>query len=222
MKYGRVKGFLAGFICAATAAGFLFAEPRIEEKEKNKTWHVIVDRVPASLDEFRSFRNSLAITPQGGIVVYLVAHLVRIRNPELGEQCMILSLDKSQLADSRQTAQRRISIEGWQLGASEIMKLNTGSFIKDSGYVACSFVEGTGPEDAYRLPKLPYRYVIRAHSYPEADPSIWKGLVGTSCHDLGYVPIHVKRNDKGIWKVVNSSSFYSGCIDPVIEEKDGL
>lgn len=222
MKSNRTIYFLAGIILVAVIAGPIHAEPRVEEREKNRTWHVIIDRVPSTLEEYKAFRSKLAVTPQGGIVVYLVAHLVMIDNYELGMKCLILSLDKSQLDDSKMTARRLISIEGWQLGSSETMKLGTSSFIKDRGYVACSFVEGSSTANGYRLPQLPYRYVIRAHSHQDTDRLVWKGLANTSCHDLGYVPIHVKKNDKGIWKVVNSSSFYSGCKDPVTEEKDDL
>lgn len=212
----------AFFIIGTAIACSLMAVPHVEEKVKDKTWHVVVDRVPSTVEEFRAFRNSLAVTPQGGIVAYLVAHLIMIDNHDLGMRCLILSLDKSQLADSNMSARRRISFEGWQLGASETMKLNSSGFAKDRGYAAWSFVEGTSTVKGYRLPPLPYRYVVRAHAYQDPDASIWKGLASTSCHDLGYVPIHVKKNDKGIWKVVNSSSFYSGCKDPVAEEKDDL
>ncbi len=222
MKSNRTKYFLTLFILAAAISGPLYAEPRVEEKEKNKIWHVIVDRVPSTIEEFKTFSNRLTVTPQGGIVAYLVAHLIMIDNYELGMKCLILSLDKSHLVDSKLTARRWISVEGWQLGSSETMKLGTSSFVKDKGYAAWSFVEGTSTATGYRLPRLPYRYVIRAHKYQDADPSVWKGHASTSCHDLGYVPIHVKKNDKGIWKVVNSSSFYSGCKDPVVEEKDDL
>lgn len=222
MNSNRTIGFLTGVIFAAVLAGSLYAEPRVEEKEKNKTWHVIVDRVPASVEEFRKFRDGIAVTPQGGIVAYLVAHLIMIGDYTLGMQCLILSLDKSLLVDSKMTARRWISIEGWQLGSSETMKLGSSGFTKDKGYAAWSFVEGTNTATGYRLPQLPYRYVIRAHNYQDADPSVWKGHASTSCHDLGYVPLHVKKNDKGIWKVINSSSFYSGCKDPVREEKDDL
>ncbi len=222
MKMSNAICLLAVIVLLASFAVPLSPAPRVEEKDKNRTWHVIVDRVPSTVEEFKSFRNTLAVTPQGGIVVYLVAHLIMIDNYDLGMKCLILSLDKSQLVESKMTARRWISIEGWQLGSSETMKLNSSGFVKDRGYVAWSFVDGTSTEKGYRLPPLPYRYVIRAHKYQDADPAIWKGHANTSCHDLGYVPIHVKKNDKGIWKVVNSSSFYSGCKDPVAEEKDDL
>ncbi|HOT45850.1 MAG TPA: hypothetical protein PLM53_14435 [Spirochaetota bacterium] len=212
----------AVIVLTASLAGPLYPGPRVEEKEKNRIWHVIVDRVPATVEEFKTFRNSLAATPQGGIVAYLVAHLVMIDNYELGMKCLILSLDKSLLVDSTMTARRWISVEGWQLGTSETMMLNSSGFVKDKGYAAWSFVDGASTAKGYRLPQLPYRYSIRAHAYQDSDPSIWKGHANTSCHDLGYVPIHVKKNDTGIWKVVNSSSFYSGCKDPVAEEKDDL
>lgn len=222
MKSCGKQCFFVLVIFVAVAAGPLYGEPRVEEREKGKTWHVIVDHVPATLDEFKIFRNKVATTPQGGIVAYLVAHLIMIDNYELGMKCLILSLDKSLLVDSAMTARRWISIEGWQLGPSETMMLGTSSFTRGRSYTARSFVDGTGGAQGYRLPQPPYRYVIRAHARQDADPLIWKGLASTSCHDMGYVPIHVKKNDKGLWKVVNSSSFYSGCKEPALVEKDDL
>ena len=141
MKHSITLFSTVAIIMLLSAA--LVSEPRMEEKEKGKTWNVIVDRVPATLDEFRSFRDRLAKTPQGGIVVYLAAHLVMIDNPDLGEQCLVLSLDRSQLAKSPASSRRRPSVEGWQLGASEAMKLGTSGFLKDRSYAAKSFVEGT-------------------------------------------------------------------------------
>jgi hypothetical protein len=201
------------FILLVTAGAGLKSEPRVEEAQKDRVWHVVVDIIPSGLEEFRAFRDSLAKTPQGGIVAYLVAHLIMIDRPELGEQCLILTLDMSRLAKAS-GASRRPQVQGWQLGGAEIMLLQTSGFLQDRGYVAKSFVEGTKTSESYRLPPLPYKYVIRKHMLQDRNESSWMGHADTSCHDLGYVPIFVKRNDKGIWKVFNSSSFYSGCKNP--------
>jgi len=213
------------FAAAVTAAFALIvainAAPRVEEKQKGKEWHVIVDSIPSNLDEFRAFRNAIAITPQGGIVVYLVAQLIMIDKPEFGEQCIVIALDRSELSKSN-PASRRPSVDGWQIGTSEAWRMQTSSFQRAKSYVAKSYVAGTSTAGGYALPPLPYRYVIRAHAYQSSDPAVWKGLASTSCSDLGYVPIHVKRNDKGIWKVVNSSSFYAGCKPPPSNESDDL
>ncbi len=194
-------------------AALLQSAPRVEEKVKDSEWHVVIDRIPASLDEFRSLRDAISGTPQGGIAAYLVAHLVMIGNPDLGERCLVLALDMGQLA-RKGPKSRRPDVDGWEIGGSERMKMSTSTFIRGRGFIAKSYVSGTSTAGGYALPSLPYTMVIRAHRMPYQEPDFWKGMVATSCTDSGAVPIHVKKNNRGIWKVINSSSFYSGCKPP--------
>ena len=199
----------------------LQSAPRVEEKVKGSEWHVVIDRIPASLDEFRALRDAIAGTPRGGIAAYLVAHLVMIDKPELGEQCLILALDMGQLLRKAPNS-RHPDVDGWEIGGSERMKMSTSTFIRGKGYIGKSFVSGTSTAGGYALPPLPYTIVIRAHRMPYQEADYWKGMVATSCTDSGAVPIHVKKNNRGIWKVINSSSFYSGCKPPPSTADDSL
>jgi hypothetical protein len=218
VKNNKIALSILCLIIAYAGAG-LESAPRLVEKENGKTWHVIVDKIPGSLDEFKNFRDRLAVTPQGGIAVYLTAQIIMIDRPELGEQCLILCLDQSRLNKSGSSS-KRPAVEGWTLGGSEIFMLNSSGFVNDKKYAAKSFVSGTKTADAYSLPVLPWTFIIRVHSFQDRDPLIWKGHASTSCHDLGYVPLHVKKNNRGIWKMFNSSSFYSGCIDPPAKQAE--
>lgn len=196
------------------------AQFRLSEVTPGKSWEISVDKIPASLGEFQALRDSMAVTPQGGIVTYLLAQLILISDPVLGEQCLILSLDSSRLYKPGQPS--RPQVEGWGLGSSELQMMSSSGYIRDKGYAAWSYVQGTSPEKGYVLPPLPYHYFIQLHSFPDPDPLVWKGMVRTSCQTSGSVPLHVKKNSKGIWKVINSSSYYSGCIDPPVIQEDEL
>ncbi len=221
MKRSTVLRTMILVFAIAWTAAPAHTAPRVVEKEKDKIWQVTVDAVPKTLDAFMSFRDAIAKTPQGGIVVYLVAQLIMMDNPELGEQCLIVALDRSQLAEHK-PGSRAVGVQGWQLGGSEKTRLGMSTFIRAKGYVAKSFVAGTSTATGYALPSLPYTYVIRKHKFQDANPSVWKGNVATSCSDLGTVPIHVTVNDRGVWKVSNSSSFYAGCKPPTKKVDDNL
>lgn len=191
------------------------------EQAEDSAWHVRIGHVPTSLEEFRAMRDTIADTPQGGLAAYLVAHLIMVDEPEMGEQCLVLTLDMSEL-EREGALSRRPTVEGWQLGASERRKMATSGFSRARKYVAKSFVAGTTTDTGYQLPSLPYTYAIRAHRVQDADPDVWRGMAATSCTDAVWVPIHVRRNNRGIWKVSNSSSFYAGCKPPPLEIDDPL
>jgi hypothetical protein len=212
---------LPALCIALITPALLFSAPVIKEIEKGKTWHVSIDALPATLDQFRTLRDAIAGTPQGGIALYLIAHLIMAENPQLGEQCLIISLDMSQLG-KKGAGSRGADVDGWQIGSSEKMKMNTTGFLRGKSYIASSYISGTSTSAGYVRPQLPWTFVIQAHKFQDANPDIWKGLASTSCNDSGYAPIHVKKNNRGVWKVVNSSSFYSGCKPPAKVEDDAL
>jgi hypothetical protein len=221
MKINSIFSVISISAVLIASAALISSAPSIKETQADKKWEVTIDKIPKTLDEFKAMRDKLASSPQGGIVVYLVGHLIMTANPELGEQCLIIALDKGQLAQAG-SGSKAVSVEGWVIGSSEKYKLTISTFARSKAYVAKSYVAGTSTAAGYKLPPLPYKYIISRHSYQDADPNIWKGMVNTSCNDGGYVPIHVKVNSKGVWKVSNSSSFYSGCKPPVVNDDDDL
>ncbi|MCC6807156.1 MAG: hypothetical protein IT381_07015 [Deltaproteobacteria bacterium] len=214
------------FLCAASASAF--AGATVEEKDK-ETWWVTVDKVPESLDECTALRDEMGKTPQGGMVYYHVAQLIMIDKPELGEQCLIIGMDMSELAETIRLQQkyRRTEVKGWQLGNKETDKMNSQGY-KSNGckdFAAKSFVVGTETAKGYALPPLPYKYFVRAHKVQQKGgeyDGTWHGFVNSQASDGGAMPYFVKQNDKGVWKMWKSSSFYTACKQPPKAKKDDL
>ena len=197
------------------------------EKKDDKSWWVTIDKVPTTFEECQALRDELAKTPQGGMVYYLVAKLVMTNQPEVGEKCVVIGMDKSELTETinLQAKYRRTNVKGWQLAKSETDKMKTSSYQADKPYVAKSYVNGTDSKNAYKLPELPYKYYVRDHRIQKKGgkwDNTWHGFVNTSGNGGGAVPYFVKKNAKGVWKMYKSSSYYSGCIDPPKAVSDDL
>ncbi|HOX46194.1 MAG TPA: hypothetical protein PK668_21500 [Myxococcota bacterium] len=202
---------------------------KVEQKDK-ESWYVTVDKVPTTLEECTALRDELCTTPQGAMVYYVVAQLVVIANPDVGERCMVIGMDMSQLDETIKMLPkaRRPDVKGYQIGASEWQKMATTGFVKDAKYTANSYVLGTDYKNGYKLPELPYKYYVSDHKIQKTGglsgewDNTWHGFLATSCQDGGKVPFFVKKNDKGIWKMFQSSSFYAGCKDPPEAKSDDL
>lgn len=54
--------------------------------------------IPASAEEFRSLRDSVARTPEGGAACFVAVLLAYSREQKLGRQCLTLILDRSNVA----------------------------------------------------------------------------------------------------------------------------
>jgi hypothetical protein len=144
---------------------------------------------------------------------------------DVGEQCLVLGLDSDELAETVRLKKeyKRVDYKGWQLGESEVKKMKTTGFQVDKPYAAKSWVIGTDPKTGYALPSLPYKYYVRAHNFQNLlEKGIWKGFVNTSGNATAAAPFHVRKNDKGIWKMQASSSFYAGTEDPPKKKSDDL
>src|SRR5262245_40252596 len=92
---------------------------KVEEAEAGKTWHVTVDAVPKTVDEFIALRDVIATSPQGGIAAFLVAAIMYGENEAAGEQAIIAALDASNLIDAKSGLQaKRPEYKGFKVGNS--------------------------------------------------------------------------------------------------------
>jgi hypothetical protein len=202
-----------GLVAGMTS--FALADARIEERDAGEMWFVRVDAIPTNLDEVRALRDQLCTTPHGAMVPFVVAGIIFGENRELGEQCMVLSVDPELLGETikARDADRRANVDGWQLGGRVLAMLNSTSFQADIPYVGRSYVEGTRAENGYALPDPPYQFVVRKHRTQMPDPKLWKGFL--NCMGAtGPKPFDVKEISPGVWRMSNTSSFFAGCADP--------
>lgn len=224
----RLLSVLALILVALVAVPAL-AGGKVEQKDAD-SWYVTLDKLPATLEECTALRDELGTTAQGGMVYYLVAQMVMIDKPEVGEQCLVIGMDMSELAESIKVLPKfkRVDVKGYQIGDSEVQKMKSSGYKTDAPYAARSFVLGTETKTGYKLPEPPYKFFVRSHRVQQTGglsgewEGTWHGFVNTSCVDSGSVPFFVKKNDKGIWKMFKSSSFYAGCKDPPVAKSDDL
>lgn len=197
-----------------------FADARIEEPEPGKKWIVTFDAIPKTVDEFVALRDSLAKTPQGGIAAFLIAGMMLGEDETVGEQALITALASSNLVEAGNQA-KRPTYKGYMVGTSVGVYLSTSNFGRNRAYVGKSYVQGTTWEASYALPPAPYKLVITKHTMQPTAPDRWKGLSPSSCAENAK-PYEVVKNDKGIWKIDNPSSFFAGCRPPPAAKKDDL
>lgn len=168
-----------------------------------------IKQLPKSVDEFIKFRNEIATTPEGGITVFMTALKVYQTNKELGGKFLVLSVDKKSLREGN-------TYKGYSLFKQDIQLINNQ--LAKYPYVLNSYFEGTSPKNAYKA-KLPYKMKFSSNTYC-GDPKTGKYKLFVACSGADSPrPVHIKKNDKGIWKVSNWNSLLVG-VKPIPETDD--
>ena len=108
---------------------------------------VTVENIPASLEEFIALRDTLAVTPQGGATVMIIACIIYTQDSELGEQCLVIALANHLLIRGQTYKGYALSFKDKQFLQKRIGKDSAES------YIPYSYVVGTSPEQGYRLPR---------------------------------------------------------------------
>lgn len=161
---------------------------------------VSVDKLPATVDEFITFRNNIATTPEGGATVFLTALKIYVENEELGKQCLVISVDQGSLKEGE-------TYKGFSLLDGD-MQLIKSQMEKDKN-IPNSYIKGSSTENAYKV-KLPYVYEYKSNTYSgDKVNGPFKIYVKSSGADSPR-PLSLKPNDKGIWKVTVWSSVLVG------------
>lgn len=171
-----------------------------------------IKKEPSTVEEFINLRNKTALTTEGGVVMFLLALKIYSENPELGEKLLVLSVDKSVLMQGD-------IYKGYQLrkGDMNLIKRQLAGYKN----IANSYIKGANPKNGYNV-KLPYIYKLSENAYcgNRADGR-FKNFV--KCYGADSPrPIHIKKNNKGIWKATNWSSVITGIKKIELEEDDDL
>jgi len=216
--------FALALLALAGLARPAFADVKVEEKVAGKEWYVTVDAIPKTIEEFEKFRDEACKTPQGGMVAFLVAGLIYTEDPELGERCMVLTLDVEEyLSESIKVREqyKRPDVKGWQVNSKMIGFIGSMSFQRQGKYAGKGYVMGTKPDDGYALPPLPYKYFLQKHSTAPKDKTGARFMVHTNGTDGGFLPFEVRPDGNGVWKVWSCSSFFAGTKEPPKEKPKG-
>lgn len=167
-------------------------------------------KVPSTIEEFLTFRNRVAQSPEGGAVVFAMALMMYTNNKEVGLKALTIALDRTQLSEGD-------IYKGFQPQNSINYHLTN---LLRKPYIARSYVLETSPQNGYKLPsKLSFKLTRNPYSeQSNGDVKVFIKCTGASTPR----PIALRKNNKGIWKAVNYSSLFVGTQPPASMVDDGL
>ena len=161
-----------------------------------------IEKIPASLEEFQALQAELGTTPEGCIMLQLVAMEMYRRDRAVGQECLRLNNTDTNLS----------SVTG---RLKEIFREND-SYARP--YLVSSFFNGAKPSNGYN-PEKPYTIQVRRNPvYPEDERSqMLKGYVKhMQVYSDGYdtpwrgVDVVLQKGDT-YYRVSNCPSIYTQC-----------
>lgn len=183
----------------------MMAAPRAHAGRKKMQ----IESMPDSVESFVAMRNKLAVTPEGGAVMFAVALIKFSEGDPLGIPFLTLAIDQSRLSDGG------FGVEGRQPTDLRDFRDRNGA----KPWIASSMIQGTSPAKKYALPALPWTVnVVRSDAAGDDDAKVF---IQTSGADSPK-PLRLLRNDKGIWKAAEWSSFQGNCRPPEEKKVDNL
>jgi hypothetical protein len=166
-----------------------------------------VSQLPTSVDEFLALRDSVAVTPEGGALMFVVAMGIYARDRNVGYHCLIVASDPENLIQST-TAN---AYKGYAFGNSSQQMLTIWSKNKNFEYYFGSYLRGGTPANGYQ-PQIPYNVqVTKTDGNASSGPlKIWLACSGAASDR----PVTLSLNSKGVWKMRNFSSLLSDIRKP--------
>ena len=161
-----------------------------------------INSIPASLEEFQALQSELGTTPEGCIMLQLVAMEMYRRDRTVGQECLRLNNTDTNLS----------SVTNW---LKEIFREND-SYARP--YLVSSFFKGAKPSNGYN-PQKPYTIQVRRNpARPEDERSqMLKGYVKyMQVYSDGYdtpwrgVEVVQQKGDT-YYRVSNCPSIYTQC-----------
>jgi hypothetical protein len=153
--------------------------------------------LPDNIDSFIEIRDEIAKSPEGAAAIFVLAMLVFEKDRKMGEDALIIVLDRSNLVESMN------GYKGFSPGQS--IKYHLGRF-NSKPYWGRTYILGTNPENAYVLPSELLVETNRnsVSVQTNGDVKVFVKCTGADSHR----PITLRANDKGIWKAVECSSMF--------------
>ncbi len=177
---------------------------------------IVVPVLPKTLDDFIALRDDVAVTPEGGAIIMVLALAIYVANPKarFGHDALVIAVDHSRLTPKSD------GYKGWNLTVRDQQHIRRQMASKP--WVPRSYFVGTSPEDGYQLPKPPYRFELSRNPYSgDEDEGRVKVFVATSGASTPR-PVTVQRNSRGLWKAREWSSLTVGVEPPAAETDDEL
>ncbi len=172
-----------------------------------------ISTFPKNAEEFKLLRDTVAVTPEGGAAMFVIAMKMWVSNPAEGIKCMIMQREINDL----QPQNGAESYMGYSLGSSEYSLFR--SQINHQPYLPDSYIAGAVPGNNYQDADIDLEFEITSNPY-SGDPSSgkFKVFIRSSGADSPR-PVTMVRNDKGLWKVKEYSSLIVGIRNAQKEER---
>lgn len=162
---------------------------------------VKVNAIPDNIEDFLELRDQIAESPEGGAALFVVAMLMYTKDKTIGNHAFTIASDRSLLKETSD------GYKGFAPGR------NMASMIKNyfapKPYIAPSYIVGTSPKNDYKLPSSPYKVALTRNTYSTQSNGDIKVFVACSGADSPR-PVTLRKNNRGVWKVVNYSSLFVG------------
>lgn len=166
---------------------------------------ITISKQPINIDEFIALRNQIAITPVGGAAMFLLALKIYVQDNIFGHQCLVATADSSCLWEGD-------VYKGFMLNSSDFNLMK--SQYSQNPKIPDSYIEGAVPENNYES-KLPYKYNFTSNSIEGEYAKLFVICNGADSPR----PIHVKKNDKGLWEALNYSTMFVGIKKPPFRDE---
>lgn len=169
---------------------------------------VDIERLPTTVEEFKTLRDRIATTPEGGAAAFVIALKMYFDNPAVGIQCVIMQCHLPTLSQGSGPN----SYGGYTLGNSDRSTLETQR--ERSPWVMSSYFPGATPENNYQMPSGAFKLRFSTNNYSgNASEGTLKVFIPSSGADSPR-PVTMVRNDRGVWKATMWSSLIVGCRPP--------
>ena len=178
---------------------------------QNPTYNVTVNSIPADIASFEAMRDSIASTPEGGAVAFVIALKMYMTNPTEGIKAIIVAVDQGNLGKSNSSE----SYKGYGLDNSA--KFLIGQ-LKGKPNTVNSYLPGSSRQNGYTPANPPYNFTLSSNRFSgSVESGEFKVFIPSSGADTPR-PITMKRNTKGIWKASGFSSIVVGVAAPVVTD----
>ena len=161
---------------------------------------------PKNVEAFVTLRNAVAVTPEGGAAMFLLALKIYVDNPKLGEKCFVISVDKSLLKEGKVYKAYKLANEDMDL-----IKRN----MDNNKLIPNSYILGSSPENNYKV-KLPYEYKFNVNLLGKAKDGTKVFIKSSGAENKRQ--LMVKKNNRNLWKVTTWSSVLIDIKEPVDDD----
>ncbi|MDC0230972.1 hypothetical protein OAK19_03315, partial [Aureispira] len=169
-----------------------------------------IDSIPETIEDFIQFRDNLAVSPQGGALLFTLAMIIYTKDKELGRKAFVITLDKSILVFGD-------DYKGFSPPSYFDFHLSN---LDKKPWIAKSYLLNTSPEHNYELPsKLMFKIKKEYYNtllngeirvYIQCSGSLWQREV------------KMIKNNRGIWKAFDFRDMFVDVIPPTPLADDGF